>query len=375
MIYKGVHISDIHFGAVENAKLNNELSEVFFKYLDSNPDINYITINGDLLDRKLNLNESYSKSSIDFINNLVQYLKNDNYKLDRIRLIRGTKTHDFNQLENFKYFEKDYPEKFKIINTYDIEKLYNDFRVVYLPEEYMEDQDNYYKNLKEELVETPCDCIFGHGSWDVFSFENQVIESERNISGSPILRYKEWCDLCKGFIIFGHIHKNLVYKDKLYYTGSFSRWIFGEDNPKGFYMSIYNTETSQYNLRFIKNNLANVYKTYFISDIMKENMSLEQSIEEIDKLSKSEKVYKHRILLDEQIDTEKLKVLKETVSTYDDIKIDQKIKVKQKEQDTRFSFLDENNSVIKNISLYIKNIFGKDISENTISEILIENQE
>ena len=59
------------------------------------------------------------------------------------------------------------------------------------------------------------DYIFGHGSWDVYSFANQIIESEKPVKGYPVLKYSEWEDSVNKFIVFGHIHVRQHHK-KLY---------------------------------------------------------------------------------------------------------------------------------------------------------------
>ena len=64
MKYHGIVISDIHFGAFEPEILQNELYEIFIKYLESLKKIDFIIIDGDYFDHKIYLNEKISKYSI-----------------------------------------------------------------------------------------------------------------------------------------------------------------------------------------------------------------------------------------------------------------------------------------------------------------------
>jgi hypoxanthine phosphoribosyltransferase len=47
----------------------------------------------------------------------------------------------------------------------------------------------------------------------------------------------------------------------MYYPGSFSRWRFGEEDPKGWYLCIYDKANMKYMNKFIENDLASEYIT------------------------------------------------------------------------------------------------------------------
>ena len=371
MYYYGLHISDLHFGSVDNSKFINELNNVFFKYINENyKHLDYITINGDLFDRKIGLNEKYSKSVIAFVDKLSQLIAKTNNHI-KIRIIKGTKTHDFNQLSNFKYLEIQYPNNFRIINVFELEELFNNFKVLYLPEEYMEDQNEYYKDIKEKLAKEPCNIILGHGTWDVFAFDNQREESERNIKGSPVLKFDEWKNLTTGPIIFGHIHNRNSYLNKLYYTGSFSRWQFGEDDPKGFMVSAINKIDNDYKVEYINNIEAYEYKTFKLSEFINEKeKDIDKAIKKIDKLK--DKYFKVKIKVDVKIPDENKAILKESFSNNEGVKLENKNNLKDKEVDDKYKFLDDNNSAIKNIQLFVKASSNYDLSEDEIKHFLIE---
>lgn len=359
--YKGIKvlcIADIHWGALPAKKLFHELKETFIKELKNKKEsIDMIVFLGDYFDRKIPLTESHSIMAIKFLNSVCRFCKKYNIA---IRVIKGTKTHDFNQLDNFKYLESQY-SNFKIINTVTEEK-FNDTNILYIPEEYMNDQDKFYEEfLQENKI---YDFIFGHGTWDVFAFENQKQESERNIKGSPVLKYNEWESHVTQNIIFGHIHTHNRHK-KLYYVGSYSRWIYGEEKPKGF---IYiNSQENSINIEFIENKLADQYNTVSIKEISNNN-DIKDIIKDIEKLQENKnKNYKIRINK-EQLSLNDLNILKEAVGVDSNIKIEYRMNIKDEIQPTEeYSFL--GNDIDENIQNYIKEKNKKTIPLETIREL------
>ena len=60
------------------------------------------------------------------------------------------------------------------------------------------------------------DFIFGHGMFKETSFTND--DSESYISKAPIWNSKLLVSLCKGPIVFGHIHTSQIIRKHIYYT-------------------------------------------------------------------------------------------------------------------------------------------------------------
>ena len=72
--------------------------------------------------------------------------------------------------------------------------------------------------------------------------------------------------------------------DTIFYVGSFSRWIHGEMEPKGFYHTIYDIDKDCYSQKFIENYLAKKYITYtygYNSSVMNSEEDLEAYIANI----------------------------------------------------------------------------------------------
>lgn len=354
-----VHLGDNHWDAIDPKRHMNELKKHFLKYIKNNTDtIDMIVILGDYLDKKLSQNDESSISAFKFLNSLLITCKK--HKI-AIRLIKGTKTHDFDQLRLYKDLEKQF-KTFKIINTV-TEEDYEGVQILYLPEEYMNDQDAYYAEFKERNY----DYIFGHGTWDVCAFDSQVQESERNIKGSPVFKYKEWDQCVNAKIIFGHIHTHQKYK-KLMYTGSFTRWCFGEEKDKGFVVSEFDFETRQSKETFIKNTSAKKYTTVKLSDISVGD-TLKDKMKHIDSLNTENENF--RIYIDEEMSIDNINVMKETFSENKSLRLEvdsvkKKIEEEKPVEDHEFLKYD----IVKNVQLYIKERNNVDLSEEEIQEIM-----
>jgi len=252
----GAIIADIHFGAMSAKTLYTELEDGFLKYLKSLKILDFVIISGDLIDNKLNLNSDHVKYLFLFMKKLMEICAKKNTKL---RIIRGTLSHDNQQLDVLKFFSN-FNVDFKVIETVDDEELFPNFKVLYIPEEYVLDKDEYYK----KYFNNNYDMIFGHGLLNEVAFIAKMQESEVSMTKAPIFKSEELLNICKGPIFFGHIHKSQCIKERIFYTGSYSRWVYGEEEPKGFFICAYTSETSKYETEFIENKLAPIYNTMII---------------------------------------------------------------------------------------------------------------
>lgn len=231
MEIKGITVGDIHLGAEHSQRIYNELNEIFLNDLREN-DYHYCILTGDLFDKKLSVNEYVTVLVVSFINDLMKIAADKHIK---VRVIRGTKTHDLDQLNILSHYAGDPKYDFKIISTVQTEELFPDFHVLYIPEEYVENQFEYYKDYK---TPNKYDMIFGHGTWSFQAFVDQKEKSDAaKILSAPILVEEEWLKTLKpgGKVIFGHIHERSVDKSgRIYYPGSFSAWEFGNRSLKGY---------------------------------------------------------------------------------------------------------------------------------------------
>lgn len=261
---KLVNISDIHIGKKDDMKLKEEL-EIFFDYLKDTENIDVITISGDLFDRVLTANEYGTTLALEFIQRLIDLYVPE---ID-IRIIKGTRSHDFNQLDILKVFKEKAGSHFKIIEKNEVE-VFNGYKILYLPEEYPTDYDDFYKENLLGVEDKVYDFIIGHGMIDFIAFTGYEDDSENRVHGTPTHKADDLIRVTKGPIIFGHIHEKQEYKDKIYYTGSYSRYSFDTPSEKGFMVfDIDDDDPSKFKMTFIENTKA---PTYAVLDIDKLNL-------------------------------------------------------------------------------------------------------
>jgi len=365
-ILRIINIGDIHFRKEKANILYKELNEIFIKYIKEHKDeIDVINILGDLFDEEISMNKDTSKYIYNFINRLVNICKINNIKL---RIIRGTRSHDLNQLENFNYFKTMKNLDFKIINTVEVEEIFDSINVLYLPEEYMEDQKEFYQPYFEGLVDgAKYDFIFGHGTFDVVAFVNQISESERTIKNAPVYNFDEYREYVYGPIIFGHIHPYQNFKDKLYYTGSFSRWAHGENLSKGFLDLTYDCETLEYTVKRIINTLAPEYVSLTLNEV--KGKTIEEKLKEINRLSKDKfvKIIANESSLDNNI-------IKESLNLVNNDKVKLNLVNKElldKEEDEEYMFIVKREyDIPTTIQKFIQLNMGKTVKKSDIEDIL-----
>lgn len=251
-------LADIHFGSSNPESLYNELKDNFLRILKGKR-IDLVVIGGDTFHSIISMNTVTSRYVLLFMEKLIKLCKKE--KIPHIRIIQGTMSHDNNQLNVFKMYENDKDIDFKTVLNLSEEIFPEGFKVLYVPEEYMlasKQKDYYGKYLTKRKY---YDMIFGHGSFSECKFTSKHQESEIDMSSAPVFDSKYFVTASRGPIYFGHIHKKLTIRDHIYYPGSFSRFCHGEEDDKGWYLSVYNMNTSKYVHEFIVNDLAPIYKT------------------------------------------------------------------------------------------------------------------
>lgn len=248
-------IGDIHFGYYPAELLYTEFKKVI-EYID-NYEIDAVIVVGDYFDNRLSLSSPHSVFAIKAFSDLLRVCEK---RFVKLRVIRGTHSHDpENQLNTLATVAKSTKCDFRLFNTVDEEELFPDFKVLYIPEEYMENKDEYYK----EYFDKKYNGIFGHGMFEETSFS---AHGSTTMKKYPIFNSKFMEDLCNGPIIFGHIHNSQLIRNRIMYTGSFTRSRFGEEEDKGFIVTTYDTDSNDTEFEFIVNELATRYDTIEIKD-------------------------------------------------------------------------------------------------------------
>lgn len=272
--YRGLVLADLHFGAVDASDMRNELRANLLNVLETRCFFDFIIIAGDYWDKKVFLNDRASDNGLWLMQRLTQYTK-------CIRIIYGTESHEVDQYHIFSIFENLKGLDFKIIQSVCEEELLPGLQVLYLPEEYIKDKNEYYKEFLNN--ENKYDYIFGHGviaeAMTMVKREKKKSETESRLKPA-VFTTSDFKKCCKGEVYFGHYHVHSVIQDWVHYVGSFTRWIHGEEEPKGYYeITCDLEEDKKYYSEFHENYDAPKYKTYtfgyeheiFSSDDMVDN--------------------------------------------------------------------------------------------------------
>jgi hypothetical protein len=305
---------------------------------------------------------------------LIDICKDKNTK---IRIVYGTESHECNQYDILNLF--DLYSELKVIKKVSSEYLFDDLNILYLPEEYMLDKYDYYKDYL--YSNNHYDYIFGHGvirevMKDAVAHMKSSGENKRK--RVPIFTSEELGSICNGQVYFGHYHINYNIDDKVISVGSFSRWKFGEDNPKGFYELDIDTDKFKYDFKFIENTMADTYKTIMFgynSNIFTKEEDLYEELNKVDKLLEAD-VFDHvRFDFNMPSDVKKpisiMNYIKERYKYNDNIKVQftngyiKERKEKDKEaikEDEKFKFVfDKSLDVPSKVSQFISIVYNKDI--------------
>jgi DNA repair exonuclease SbcCD nuclease subunit len=379
--YVGIILADLHWGVIDSRDLYNQYKKTILEYIEKLAILDFIIICGDFYDSKLSLNSEPAKYSTKFLKELLELVYKKNSK---IRIIEGTSSHDNNQMLLLNTFISDEKYDFKFIENVQDEYLFDDLYVLYVPEEYMNDKDEYYK----EYFNKKYDMIFGHGLVNEVAFIAAKQESETTMAKAPILNCKQLLSISKGPIFYGHIHIPQVIYDKFFYVGSTTRWCFGEEEEKGFYLVSYEPENNNFLTEFIINKLSKKYDTVVIdynSTIFNSNekQQIDFLIKLVDNLLKD---YLRLIInIPEDFPNALLftSMINEVFNKYSNVKIiiNNNSKIKQKKEvEEKINLLLEKYGFIfsksilpeEKISKYIKIKYNKNISIERIRYYLYE---
>lgn len=234
-----IHISDIHFGAINPQEQYNILKE---QVIDACSILNFdiISIDGDLFDHKFMSNSDAIMYATMFINDLVNLCRIKNATLV---ILHGTLLHDSNQLKLFYHYLQDTSVDIRIVEQVQFEYI-KGAKILCIPELYGQPKEYYDQFL---FYSGDYDEVFMHGVLEGSIYGTQ--DSEKHSDKAPIFTMDDFC-MCRGPIISGHVHDPNCYKRHFYYCGSPYTWRHGESEHKGFYINIHNLETHEYYIHF-----------------------------------------------------------------------------------------------------------------------------
>lgn len=251
MKYKILTSGDIHFGYYPPELLYKEFQLIIDSIEKYEPDV--VVILGDYYDTKISLASGHSIYSIKAFSDLINKCESKGIK---VRQIKGTNSHDpDNQLKNLAQIANSTKCDYKLFLTVDEEELFPGFKALYIPEEYMEDKDEYYKDYFCNLYQG----VFGHGMFEETNFSSN--DKYKTMKKYPIFNSEEMEKVCEGPITFGHIHTAQRIRDRIQYTGSLVRSRHGEEEAKGIFLTTFDTETKETEFEFIENEITMKYDT------------------------------------------------------------------------------------------------------------------
>lgn len=370
---------DIHVGAIPSKQLESELS-ILLEACDKIEN-GLIVISGDLFDYRMSASSENYQLAILLISQIMTLAQHRNNK---VRIIKGTLSHDGDQLEALDIIGELIKGDIKIITKVTTEEIYPGMRVLYLPEEYP-DNPEYYD---EYLLDNKYDMVFGHGMVDKAEFQSTIQETEFTHPNSYTFDTATLSDITYGKIYFGHIHKRLTW-GKMSYTNSYSRFGFGEEDDKGFYTGVYDTENKKVeNEEFIVNTKARKYTTLYLDDknsVFQNNEPTEimyHIMQMVDSLLTECDFLRIKVDIPEKIDGSFMSaLLRETYSSHRRVTLDitsvRKAKIAAGVKDTVNMLLEEWKDILvgnldyaEKLRLYIKKQFGIDLSKSDIDKVV-----
>lgn len=366
----GAFIADIHIDAGDPDIVYNQLKTDFIGNLKKLPILDLIVIGGDTYHSKIGLESRASKLSMRFFNKDLINISHE--KNAGIRVIKGTLSHDNNQLDNLLYLEDRDDVDFKIINHV-WDENFRGFNMLYIPEEYIKDRDDYYsKYMKKEY-----DMAFGHGMFEKVAFSSD--DSETQMNEAPIFPNAYFKKNVNGPVLFGHIHTMTKVNDQVWYPGSFHRWVMGQEKKKGFFIFVYNKKTHKYLVLPVYNKEAKKYITLDLDPYLK--YPVESILATINNTIESERVMKLRLNISYSGDNvnklANINIIKEYFSGKRNVDVNianpklKKVEKKKRDVVEKHKYIfDKDKSIEEKLSIFINSEFNYKIDKERIDNIL-----
>lgn len=384
MIYTMAVISDIHWGAMDPQLTEHNL-EAFLVYLENaSHSIDLLVFDGDYFDTRVGLNSTVALTSLNWFKETMRRIKS-NTSIQKVRMIRGTKEHDADQLEALRVHENDQDDFFRLYNECTIEETLPGLSCLYCPEENLY-KDDYIQRYVHILTQYP-DVAFLHGSFDVAMPDIALRHNEETRAPMIIYEYSLWSSFVKGPMLAGHWH-HPYQNGSLFSIGSYDRWKFGEEEPKGFGICQIDTESKQYKYHQVLNPFAVPYYTIHVNTLLchtKEDfMGIMDMIN--DQITTREQNAKFSISIDVMDTKPENDIFIQTIRTYylkmkGKVKITVKDKVKKEKRQklvernqkiaNQYSFINDKKMTIPQIfQTFIREEYEEDLSLEEIDAYL-----
>ena len=298
-----IHIADIHFGCAIEPKVEyNILKEQMVDELEP-LQFDILSIDGDLFDRKFMSNTEPILYASLLISDYVNLCKRKNATLV---ILAGTKEHDAGQLKLFYHYLGDPEIDIRIVESIQFEYI-KGAKVLCIPELYGIDEEVYQFYLKKCGTYDMC---FMHGT-----IHGSVYND--NVGQSRLFNIEDF-SYCKGPIISGHVHTGGCFNSYFYYTGTPIRYQFGQENPKGFLIVLYNLDSREHYV-YLKEIHSFRYDTVNLDDLITSDPK--DIINYVDRLHENG-IDNIRIQFTKEIPSDNLNILKNYYRSRSHIKFD-----------------------------------------------------
>lgn len=227
-VYRIATIADIHFGIQESPQyMYTQLKEQFINKL-ARTEFDIVGILGDLFNSRLMANNDAVTYACQFVDDLVDLcIKKD----AGLIILAGTLSHDANQLGLF-YHYMQYPN-IRVVEKIEFVDM-KGLRILCIPELYGLAENEYKRVFYHSKRYDLC---FLHGTYKG-SFKGSEIATLKT-NHAPVFG-STYFENAAGPVLMGHYHIPSAYDGFAYYNGSAFRFQFGEEEQKGFLMTLYN---------------------------------------------------------------------------------------------------------------------------------------
>lgn len=395
MIYRCLILADLHWGVMDYSLQKSQYQFISDTIKELEGKLDLLVIAGDYWESRVILNNKIALEGIEWMHDLVHLALSCGVKA--IRVIRGTRGHDNDQLNCFIDIEKQlYNENnqyiFRTINTCTYEETLPGLRAFYCPEENMP-QTEYFETYKE-ILNNSANIMFFHGSFNHIMPEIAVDLALQ--SGEFVYDYHTWDQLVNGPMFGGHWHNGET-KGKTTYIGTPDIWNFASYanySKPGIGLVSFNTEDSSYFYKKIVNPNYQIYHTMYIdtSNIqsIEDCQTFAKRIEQIkDELIASNRLYHLKIqinITNDALENKKwIRYFQDCFGSTKRVKLEvknrlqklRKEKIQSSHQNNieKFGFIYSSSlSLAQKIHEYIKIRYGKDLELESILEILNQYQ-
>lgn len=361
--------SDLHSSIIDIEKYDMVFGQFFLETVEkiaSTSGIDVLSLNGDTLDRPL----EYGNASIQYLHNMLSLLEKmaEVYNFVII-ILRGTLSHDGNQLNSLRFLENS--GRVKIVDKVTEYITVKDFLIRCIPEPYFAT----YEDFMNTALDRVADITIFHGT---ISGINAIAEKNMrsNITGRVrdiVIERDELERLTTLYCTGGHFHGRCALSPKTWYTGSPFAWSYndiGYDNKGIDYIisNVYSNENGSMNyefeINFFKNEESEVFtKTDITSMIQNRNLD---EIKAYLYLIKRNLRYKQNMRLDIDLqfitpeNMHKVSEVKQIFNNQFDFKIETTKKTSQIELDS----INRNSEFILDTSIPITEKIYKEIQDD-----------